>query len=121
MRLLKAYADAGAMGQQNFGSLTMPRSEQDQPREKPKPSKSGDSVSLSEEARELLASGGTSMSVTPQDATYDKQGNVMRQFDNLQSDLRALTSQFMNEPGSAAILNRLGSLQSQVGSLRAQV
>lgn len=122
MRVLKAYADAGAMGQQGFGSIGMTMAEREQqPKQKAKPSKSGDSISLSEEARELLATGGASMSMLPQDATYDKQGNVMRQVDNLQADLRALTSQLIAEPGTAGILGRLGSMQSQVTSLRAQV
>lgn len=118
MRVLKAYAEAGAFGQQGSTSA-MPVIEKG--REKPRPSKSGDSISLSDEARELLENGGASLSVTPQDATYDKQGNVMRQFDNLQSELRALSSHFLAEPGSAQVLGRLGSLQSQVVGLRAQV
>lgn len=121
MRVLKAYTDAGQMGQQGFGAVGMPRPEHEQSREKPKPSRSGDSISLSDEAREMLANGGVNLSVMPQDATYDKQGNVMRQFDNLQSELRALSSQFMGEPGAAGILSRLGSMQLQVNGLRAQV
>ncbi len=121
MRILKAYENISAMGQQNFGS---PREKVAQERTKPvhsQVSRSGDCLHLSEQARELLANGGKSISVMPQDATYDKQGNVMRQFDNLQSDLRALTSQFIGVPGSAGVLSRLGSMQSQVTGLRAQV
>ncbi len=121
MRALKAYANAGALGQQHFGSANAPRIEENQTRQKPAPSKSGDSISLSDEAIEALANGGSNISVMPQDATYDRQGNVMRQVDNLQSELRALSSEFMNVPGSAPVLGRLGSLQSQVTGLRAMV
>lgn len=121
MRILKAYADAGAMGQQGFGSAVINRPEQETVRPKPKPSKSGDSISLSDEAREMLENGAASMAVMPHDTTYDKQGNVMRQLDSLQSDLRTLATQFMGQPGTAGVLSRLGSMQSQITGLRAQV
>lgn len=121
MRALKAYANAGALSQQDFGSGHIARPEQNQVRQKPVPSKSGDSISLSDEAIEALGNGGASISVMPQDATYDRQGNVMRQLDNLQSELRALSSEYMNVPGAAPVLGRLGSLQSQVTGLRALV
>lgn len=122
MRILKAYEDISAMGQQNFGSPGGKPTELGKAgAPKSQVSRSGDSLSLSEAAREMLANGGTNISVMPQDATYDKQGNVMRQFDNLQSELRALTSQFIGQPGSAGVLSRLGSMQTQVAGLRAQV
>lgn len=121
MRVLKAYADAGAMGQQNFGSMNPVRTQREQAGPKQTPAKRGDSISLSDEAREALANGGATLSATPHDATYDKQGNMTRQFDNLQSELRALAAEFINEPGAAKILGRLGSMQSQVASLRTQV
>lgn len=121
MNVLKAYADAGAMGQQNFGPMALPRPEQRAARPGQKPSRSGDSISLSEEARTALESGGRNVSVMPQDATYDRQGNVLRQVDNLQSDLRALASQFIGESGATGVMSRLGSMQSQIAGLRAQV
>ena len=122
MRILKAYQDISAMGQQNFGSTSGKQAELSRSAApKSQISRSGDSLSLSDEAREMLANGGPNISVMPQDATYDKQGNVMRQFDNLQSELRSLASQFIGQPGSAGVLGRLGSMQSQVAGLRAQV
>lgn len=122
MRILKAYADAGAMGQQSFGNIAPGQAEQGAVREKPKASKSGDSVSLSEEAREMLESGGQAgLTVTPQDATYDQHGNVMRQFDNLQSELRSLASQFMLTPGAQGMMGEALKMQGRVAGLRAQV
>lgn len=121
MRVLKAYAEASALGQQNASLGQLNPVTEEKARPKQKPSKSGDSITLSDEAREMLANGGGSLSVMPHDATYDRQGNVMREFDNMQADLRALASQFAGEPGSAGMLGRIGSLQSQLVTLRASV
>ncbi|MBD5553410.1 MAG: hypothetical protein HDQ44_03635 [Desulfovibrio sp.] len=121
MRVLKAYAKASALGQQNSSPRLLDHVEQSPRKTKSQRPKSGDSITLSDEAMELLANGADSVSVMPHDTTYDRQGNVMREFDNMQADLRALKNEFMDEPGAAPILGRIGSMQSQLTSLRASV
>lgn len=121
MNILKAYADAGAMGQQGYGALKSLR--QGAPAQNTaRPAQKGDFLSLSEEAQALLVNGGQkSISVMPQDATYDQNGQVMRQIDSLQGDLRQLAAQFMAQGGAGGMLGRLGSMQSRLSSIRAQV
>lgn len=121
MRVLKAYQNIGSMGQQPRGSLDSRATETRRAPVKSQVSRSGDCLSLSAEARELLAGGGANVSVLPQDATYDRQGNVMRQFENLQSELRALGSKFIGSPENAAIAGGLGAMRAQLAGLRAQV
>lgn len=121
MRILKAYENVSAMGQQNLGSRGGRDGDGRKQSVTSSVSRSGDCLHLSSQAREMLANGGKSISVLPQDATYDKQGNVMRQFDNLQSELRALATQFIGKSGNAAVLGRIGSMQAQAAGLRAQV
>lgn len=119
MRVLKAYTDAGALGQQTSSQLSpeaVARARKDAP------ARSGDVISISEEARDLIENGGAcGISVTPQDATYDQRGNIMRQFDALQGDLRALSSQFAANSDDAQILSSLGGIKSQLTTLRAMV
>ncbi len=120
MKILKAYADAGAMSQQGYGALRAPRASQGQSGHGP-PAK-GEFLTVSEEARQLFAqSGAGGISVMPQDATYDQHGHVMRQLDSLQGDLRQLAAQFMLQPGGEAMAGRLGAMRSRLSSIRAQV
>lgn len=120
MRVLKAYTDAGMLGQ----DTTYPNVQPAQTR-RPRtnvPSRGGDVISISDEARDLMQQdmpGG--MSVTPQDAVYDQRGNIMRQFDSLQGDLRALSAKIMTNGENDAIMNSLRGMQSQLTTLRAQV
>lgn len=118
MRILKAYADAGATGNQNFG-LPVTRKVEREAREQ-RQSPAGDRISLSAEAREMLASGEESVSVCPQDATYDQYGNMTRQFDSLQQDLRGLAGKAMAE-GDMALAGKLGILGNRLAALKAQV
>lgn len=118
MKILKAYADAGAMSQQGYGALRAPRAPQGQHGQPAR----GDFLNVSEEARRLSAqSGAGGISVMPQDATYDQHGHVMRQLDSLQGDLRQLAAQFMLLPGGEAMAGRLGAMRSCLSSIRAQV
>lgn len=120
MNVLKAYADAGAMGQQHYGSLIAPARQGAAARQTPK--RSGDFVSLSNEAMELLGSYGTGqISMAPQDATYDQHGQVTRQLDSLQADLRHLATQFMAQPDGGGMLGHIGAMQSRLATIRAQV
>lgn len=120
MNILKAYADAGALGQQNYGDIRAPRPRNGQTVSRQ--SQKGDYLSLSAEAQELLEHGGQpNISVMPQDATYDQHGQVMRQLDSLQGDLRHLAAQFMAQAGMEGMIGRLGAMQSQLFSIRAQV
>ncbi len=119
MNILKAYADAGAMGQQGYSAIRTPRTAFGQSVQR-QPQK-GDFLSLSAEAQELLEQRRQNLSVTPQDATYDQHGQVMRQLDSLQGDLRQLAAQFMAQPGNEGMLGRLGAMQSRLSSIRAQV
>lgn len=121
MNILKAYADAGAMGQPGFNAIHTPRQSVTQAGTQ-KSGQKGDFLSLSEEAQELLKNGGGStLSVMPQDATYDQHGHVMRQLESLQGDLRQLAAQFMNTQETLGMLGPLNSMQSRLASIRAQV
>lgn len=119
MNVLKAYADSGATGGQNFGLPVIKRSERETANRKNP--QSGDSITLSQEARDMLASGGESISVCPQDATYDQHGNMTRQFDSVQSDLRNLAARVMSGGDNPALAGKLGALNYQLGMLKAQV
>lgn len=121
MRVLQAYANASALGQQNLGTYEQSRKQSGQ---QPfiKTSKSGDSISLSDTARNLYLNGSQeSISVLPQDATYDQRGNVTRQYDVLQGELRSLANQFMATPGAQGMMAGLRGMQAQMAGLRAQV
>lgn len=121
MNILKAYADAGAMGQRDYSAIMTPRNSGAPTISRQ--SQKGDFLSLSDEARELLEQGyQTTISVMPQDATYDQHGQVMRQLDSLQGDLRQLAAQFMAQGAPhGGMLGRLGAMQSRLSSIRAQV
>lgn len=80
----------------------------------------GDSVTLSEQAREALEIGQEALNAQAVDATYDQHGNVLRQFESVQGELRNLAASFMaSEDGS--MLGKVRSMQSQLRSLRAMV
>lgn len=117
MRILKAYADAAVLGQQGTGVLNSAPG-----RARVQKSKSGDCISISSEALNMQKQDGMgSISVMPQDATYDQRGQVLRQFDTLQGEMRALTSQFMSSAATQDMLGPMRQMQSQLTSLRAQV
>lgn len=117
MNVLKAYADAGALGNQNSYAIA-PRHGGDTRSRK----EGGDFLSLSQAARDMLERDRqNSISVLPQDATYDQNGQVMRQLDSLQGELAHLASQFISSPGTQAMMPQLGALQSRIRTLRAEV
>lgn len=121
MQILKAYADAGATGKRNFVATPGLQRESGQTREQ-RNSNSGDSITLSQEALDMLENGGQdTLSTCPQDATYDQFGNVTRQFDSLQNDLRRLAAQFRTSAESAGMLGQISSLQSRLSAIKAQV
>lgn len=120
MQILKAYTDAGAMGQNNYGA-PLPARAAGQAKSAA-PSKSGDVINISDEARDLMQNRDNgNLSVTPQDAIYDQRGHIMRQFDTLQGELRALSSQFMLAPDATGLTAPLRSMQTRLAALRAQV
>ena len=55
------------------------------------------------------------------DATYDQYGNVTRQFDSLQGELRSLASSLMTSGEGAGLAGRVNTLQTQLRSLEAMV
>lgn len=125
MRVLKAYANA-AQQARNMG-LVGSALHQEAAGAGPSPStalkerkSSGDTLSLSDEAREMLGQSGN-VSVCPQDATYDQKGYIMRQVENLQGDLRSLASNLLNVPGGSALAGQIKGMQSHLGSISAQV
>lgn len=122
MQILKAYAAGSATGSHGFGMRGGRNAAYDMATGKAQLKSSGDSLSLSDEAMEMLLTGGAStLSACPQDATYDQSGHMTRQFDNLQNHLRRLASQFRATAGGAGMLGRLNTMQSQVAAIRAQV
>lgn len=121
MQILKAYADAGASGKQGTSLLPGKVAASDSRGKTQVKSKSGDKISISDEAKQLLISGQSPLSLYAQDATYDQYGNVTRQLDSLQSDIRQLAQDAMGTPGALGLGGRLSSLQSQIATLKAQV
>lgn len=123
MQILKAYADAGATGRQGFNNPAIKAPKNEKGRETAsRQQPSGDRTSISAEARSLLENGAPDLiAAGPMDATYDQYGNVLRQFDDLQNDLRRLASQLHNYPGAGDIGGQVNALRSQLTSLRTQV
>lgn len=118
MRILKAYAQAGMLGQDSASTPAQASTSRSRANVH---SRSGDVISISDEARDLMHNDlGYGYSVTPQDATYDQRGNIMRQVDSMQGELRALASQFATQ-GEDKILGSLKGMQQQLTSLRAMV
>lgn len=119
MNVLKAYTDAGALSQQGYG---MTKPQRSSPRPVAQRGRGGDCINISDEAREMLASGGlNSLSVMPQDATYDHNGHVTRQLDSLQGELRHLAAQFTAHPATVGMMPHIGAMQSRLASIRTQV
>lgn len=119
MRVLKAYADAGANGNYGFSRSVSGFGGRATPTER---LKTGDSISLSEEAQQMLKNRDNgALSNCPQDATYDQYGNVTREFNSLQNDLRRLATQFVSRPDGAGLLGKLNSVGYQLAALEAQV
>lgn len=119
MNVLKAYANSGNLGQAAYLPANYNRASQ---AGSGKSQQSGDFLNISEEAMEKLeASQQGSVSVLPQDATYDQHGNVTRQLDSLQGDLRLLAAQFMADSATLGMIGHLGAIQSRLSSIRAQV
>ena len=125
MRVLKAYANQAQQAQNQpwAGSIIHHESSgagQAQISAQKEQKKSGDTLSLSDEARQMLNQG-ENLSVCAQDATYDKNGYIMRQVENLQGDLRSLATNLLGTPGGAALAGQVKGLQTQLGSISAQV
>lgn len=120
MNILKAYADAGATGSQNYGMNLTPGA---RPEKRPGTTEiknSGDSVRLSAEALDLLESGiSENLSVCANDTTYDQNGNMTRQVEALQRDLSALArAAYAARPAMAGQINLM---RSRAQTIRAQV
>lgn len=125
MRVLKAYANAqqqirnmefvgNTIHNEVAGTGIKPVSAQKERKA------SGDTLSLSDEAREMLGQH-ENVSLCPQDATYDQNGYIMRQVENLQGDLRNLASNLLTIPGGAALAGQVKGMQSHLGNISAQV
>lgn len=119
MRIIKAYTDAVAMGNQGFGMGTSSDDAKEKGQASTKIKNSGDSIRLSQEALRALESGGESLSACANDATYDQKGNITRQVDALRRDIDALS--FIPYAPTIGMGAKLNSLRAQVGSLRASV
>lgn len=119
MRIMKAYSGLG----NELPSPGMPLGSngERQKNEPRKMSPGGDTINLSAEAREALAGGEVPLSAQAADATYDQYGNVTRQFDSLQGELRNLASSLMSTGEGSAISGRVNMLQTQLRSLEAMV
>lgn len=125
MRILKAYERASAAGAQGYnhrqGFAAPVQAPGEQAARVKDRLKAADRITLSDEALRMLENGGDALHNCPQDATYDQFGNVTRQFDSIQNDLRSLASQFMSSPANSGMLGRISSLRSQVAALEATV
>lgn len=119
MRILKAYSGLG--NELPSPGASMGRMGEREKNEHKSPSPSGDTVNLSAEARQALAGGEVPLSAQAADATYDQYGNVTRQFDSLQGELRNLASSLMSTDEGAGISGRVNMLQTQLRSLEAMV
>lgn len=119
MNILKAYTEAGSAGGQNFGMMPPRDPATETKRENTQVKSSGDSVRISSKAMELLENGAESLSVCPQDATYDQYGNVTRQIDALNSDLNKLSR--LAYPVGAGIAAQVNAMRPRVASIRAMI
>ncbi len=121
MNILKAYTKAPVTPASQWSYSDRGAIASGPEREKSVHKTSGDILSLSREARDLLQKNHDALSVCPQDATYDQNGYVLRQVENLRGDLRQLSSHLMGYPEGAAIAGQLRNMQRQLGSIQAQV
>lgn len=122
MNVLKAYRNQPAAAAVSRWSVSDKGAIAGGPeREKRVHKASGDVLSLSKEAREMLRQNRDALSACPQDATYDQNGYVMRQVENLRGDLRNLSAHLTGYPEGAAITGRLRSMQRQLGGIQAMI
>lgn len=121
MNVLKAYANRPVTGTSRISYSDRGAISGGPEREKTIHKSSGDVLSLSREARDMLRKNSDSLSVCPQDATYDHNGYVLRQVDNVSNDLRQLSTHLMGYPEGVALAGQLRNIQHQLGSFRAQV
>lgn len=130
MKILRGYAEAATNGGHNW---RMPEKAQpgeehlrqkvggENARIKKELKSSGDTITISAEAKEMLENGGASVSTLPQDTTYDQNGYVLRQVDSLHGDLRNLASHLMSYPEGAAMAGKVRNMQTQLNSIQAFV
>lgn len=116
MQALRAYNQASA----TWNQASCPPRQVSTPQTREK-TQSGDFLNFSAEARAMAAKAYGAGSICPQDATYDNSGHVTRQLDNLQSDLRHLSSQLINIPGGSGLIQGVTSLQSRLAGIQACV
>lgn len=121
MNILKAYTNAPVSYPSRLSYSDRGAIASGPEREKSINKSSGDVLSLSREARDMLLQNHDNLSVCPQDATYDQNGYVMRQVENLRGDLRQLSSHLMGYPEGAALAGQVRNMQRQLGSFQAQV
>lgn len=120
MRILKAYSNTDAPGRQNLGVPIIRHDEE--ARDKKRQKQGGDTLNISEEARNMLANGSKEMvSACPQDATYDQFGNMTRQFEEIQNDLRSLAAQFNATPQDANMRGKINGLRAQLAGLQTHI
>lgn len=119
MKILKAYSGLGNELPSPGAPLVHHGERQKQEEKNLAPR--GDTVNLSAEARQALAGGEVPLSSQAADATYDQYGNVTRQFDSLQGELRNLASSLLTNGEDAGLAGRVNTLQTQLRSLEAMV
>ena len=121
MNVLKAYANRPVTSTPRLSYSDRGAIASGPEREKTVNKSSGDVLSLSAEARDLLNQNRDAVSVLPQDATYDQKGYVTRQVEELQGDIRHMTSHLAGYPGGMAMAGQLRAMQRQLGRFQAQV
>lgn len=121
MNVLKAYANTPVSSVSRWSYSDKGAISSGTEREKTVHKSSGDVLSLSREAREMMRNNHDALSVCPQDATYDQNGYVMRQVEDLRGDQRQLSAHLMGYPEGAALAGQIRNMQRQLGSFQAQV
>ena len=121
MRINKAYIEAGTSGKQGLGlagkiAKSEPRGRSSAPRS------GGDILNLSPEALALLnGDDNPTLNSGPDDGLYDQSGNMTRQFDTVQEELRRLAAKFASAAKDNATASKLNSLSGQLSSIQLQV
>ena len=119
MRIIQAYTEAGTSGKQGLAgkiAKAEPRARLSGQRE------SGDSVNLSPEALAMLANeDAESLNSGPDDGLYDQSGNLTRQFDNVQAELRKLASMFSRTRQNSQVRSELAAANAQLSSIRLEI
>ncbi|MDE5831640.1 MAG: hypothetical protein K2H64_01395 [Desulfovibrio sp.] len=120
MRILKAYTEAGTSGKQGLGLAG--KIAKSEPRSRPSAQPWGDSVNLSPEAMALLNSDDNGfMNSSPDDGLYDQSGNMTRQFDAAQDELRRLAAQFASSAKTRDIAGKISGLSGQLSGIQLRV